>query len=853
MKKKTKFVCVILIIVFLYIIACVTVKYYYTKNFIKNISTILEVEKNVEIKKITIGKITFNIINISNVYITKNQKKILYIKDIHIELSKYSFLIFIPKIKKITVYNADIDFNVLSNIDIQDIKGFKIPKHIFLSKALIYKIPSIKHIQIDNGVVKFGSTITLEADLASNKDSSYKLNYSFNTSNKQISASLYNKNNKITYNSDSKSIKINGQGTRIDFLTSSLLNNILPLEEDNEPFKIEIHGEKDQQNGSVIFKTINVDSRVLKVFGNASIFEKEFSINMAIPVILINKDELYKTVSFFAKITEIYQLIPAISNKNGLINIQIDSINNVIHNTNLNAEFKDSKLAKQVIVSSFGQDGKINIVGQNTKIKNANFLLAKITIQGTDINQVCNLASLQCKTAELSSFYITLHIMLSDYMTIIPFLRGKIGNANITANFNIKNQDSYDRIRGNIKLDNINIQNTNFFLQIGSDIRYKIGYTNSNIKVQIGNLKIKTNNFQNVSYTISTYDGKLYLRQIDIDSDEIKLKGFIEIKLNTIRPISRVKLQIDRINLPKLGASKYILNLYEYTSSDNSIRWKHDHFKLLNDNVLDFDMDLDVTLRNIVLNNDNIFDKGSIHIVLKELNMSIEKFELNTIEKGLLQLAGNIYIDNKPTLNLAFNLQNIKTENIVKNIFHLNFIKGGVSNCAGSILSSGNSIEELIYSMSGQFKILSAGFVMHGIDYENLIMNIPYINKKNELENLLQIDIFRNKTTVTSHSLEGEIKNGIIKSTGNFTTEYSADRTAINLMLQTLELSGVDIISFQLPQEVMTIPSTSIMMMLKGKLWETKIYFENDKIYESIRKVQNQDALEEMLKNQEVA
>ncbi|UAT42766.1 hypothetical protein GUI12_01145 [Anaplasmataceae bacterium AB001_6] len=848
---------------------------FYEKHFAKVMEKKLEeAQKQYNIKFLSVKSHAANEITISNISFIDDEEQLITIREIILTSSLKNRLIFSAKSKEITFRGMSGNVLVIEKIFGQIKETLDVTKILILDSNIHTNLSIVDKLSIKKGsIVIDKNELILHTDIEGRRsDIIYNISYTKKSTtsgdNKlnEHKILLKSDNTKVEIFSDETQLYLKGEGRNIGYLINDLSSNFLRIKEEDSNFKIDIIFNKESND----IENFLIQSDVLDVtLSNQNPNIKNISCNK-----IITDEENENSIN----VLPILSLIKTLFNHefdtkiNTNILFSIDNINNVQNSTYFQFNIQDTRLRSLLIKTDLMKNLNILINSGIEEMNNKQYSTLDTKIYGKTSKGLCDLLGIECDASYNDSVNIEMKSLLSDRMTIIPYIGGNIGQSNLYVSGNIKEVTDHSIIAGKITLHNLKFQKVLKGTSIFNYLKYNASNLDMKIDVDFKNLSMPSGTLiEKLMFDVKSTEDGILIRDINYQSEKNDIKGSILIKFHYLNPEFNINFQSNYINISDFTVPHFIRNID--TANEDKIMWNTKQFFSdkygITDNSIYPAITLNYHIENLNNNEVELLKKANIMINIKDsgsgtfqitgsgkeftnkvvapktlnddnINASAQQTSPQKIANGSLYFSGILSIKDKIfSFSTSFLLQNITMAKFMNNVFSIQDIDEGLCNISGNLSSKGINMYNIIKNLKGEVRLLATSINIKNFDINQIVRDVPKIKTQNELEGILQISIFNNNTHIRQLYSSHKINKGLLRSEGTFLTKYAAGKFASNMSILNFDINALSILSFQTP--ALKSDTMSVNMYMKGSVWKPKVYFDNNNIFNFVsqNKLQN--------------
>ncbi|QLK58458.1 AsmA family protein [Ehrlichia ruminantium] len=392
-------------------------------------------------------------------------------------------------------------------------------------------------------------------------------------------------------------------------------------------------------------------------------------------------------------------------------------------------------------------------------------------------------------------------------------------NSFISGNVDLYHVD-FDRYNINTKLSIENFMRMKWL----KDINYKVKFgTNINDSV------INKQHVNDLSFSIDIVQGKFNLDKIRFNAtDGSNLEGFVKvsIKPQDIRPKMSVQLKSSKYNSDFIVFPSLLRSIVDDSQKVVNIKWSDKDLNFYGLEHVDGDISIDI--QDFFSQDNNLIDFVFL-ASLKDSLMSINKLMFK-MDEGFVSISGKIGMGPSSSLSAVMSIANIGLDKLLKNI-NISGITGNVS-ISGSVQTQGKTITDWVSFLDGKIEFVAKGVNVVGIDFNKFIVDLLETKSKSDIAALTQISLYDNNTVFNFVNAGANIKRGTVASSMQFAIDNAGGVASANISLLQFALVSMLRLSFIPPG--MSSPA-HIDMSLQGQLWQPKITFDINNLYDMVK------------------
>ncbi|QGR02207.1 AsmA family protein [Ehrlichia ruminantium] len=835
---------------------------YYASHVLKQIENI---SNDISVKGVSnvTGSLILPKIVVSNLYVERGDelssyKSAILIERLELKISLLSLLLFSPKVYAITVDGLSMPLGSFVDIfttfkkDSFQISNFNIINSVinthndrtsFNSKPIYIKEGSVKTVhgaKVISGLLDIGkNSYTLSGDVLLEKEQ-YRITGDISSEFTKVTLSGVSYDNKfdgvIVAKGSNFSQFINdfsetNKTSIFSFINSheefSLSSNIKLMDKTFELTDFKVATGSLNGTGHIVCSdyyscNINVDFSKIDIDYLSNDNEANYS----------NKGS--RTLDHFST------LVSKDLNYRVRVNVkEIKYRNQVSNNLVMDLDISDGKVnVDRMVVMLPGDNNILHVEGSINSNDLVSSFNGKIKIDGYDFRSFTSwLFPLDCSVKESSNeFSLQSDVYIAPRIFSLSNIKVLTnGFGDLKGQLKIKYDKKSSFISGNVDIYHANFDkyNVNTKLDVENfmrmkwlkDIKYKVKF-DTNVSDSI----IRARHVNDLNFSIGVVQGKFSVDKIHFNAtDGSNLEGFVKVSIRPqdVRPKMSVQLRSNKYNSDFMVFPSLIRRVFDDSKKVINIKWS--------DNDLNFyglehvDGDINIEIKDLFSKNNNLIDFVFL-ASLKDSLMSINKLMFK-MDEGFVSASGKIGIGSTSSLSAVMSIANIGLDKLLNNI-NINGVTGNVS-ISGSVQTQGKTITDWVNFLDGKMEFVAKGVNIAGIDLNKFITDLLDTKSKSEIAALSQISLYNNNTVFNFVNAGANIKRGTIASSLQFAIDNAGGVASANISLLQFALISMLRLSFIPPG--MSSPS-HVDMSVQGQLWQPKITFDINNLYDMVRK-----------------
>ncbi|ABD45169.1 asmA family protein [Ehrlichia chaffeensis str. Heartland] len=836
---------------------------YYASHVLKQIE---DISGDVSVKGV--GKVTGRLILpkivINNLYIEGhgnellNHKSTILISRLELKISLLSLLLFSPKVNAITIDGLNIPLGNLLDLFSSfqsknfNIKTFNVFNSVvntsydgtsFNSKPISIKSGTIKTVsdmKVINGLLSIGKNdYNVVADISLNEEH-------------RINANIYSQSTKVTLSGVAAGNAFDGVILTNGSDFSQFINDISETNKTSIFSFINSHEEFSlSTNIKLLDKTFELNDFKLStdsMEGIGKVICSNYaSCSANIDFSRIDVDRLYGVKhesDVYRKDSRTLDYLNTLISENLNYNIkasakEIKYHDQVSSNLIMDLEVSKGKISiNQMTIMLPGNNNVLHVegnVGSNDLISSFH---GKLKINGDDF---CSFAKwlfpiqVESKSSDKFSIQSDLYVAPRVFsLSHIEVLTDSFGD--VKGQLRIKYDRKGSAVVGDIEIHNIDFDQykINEKLKIEDfmpmkwlkDIKYKI-----NVDTNISDFIIQKQQVSNLSFLVNVMQSKFAIDKIRFNgADGSDLSGFIKAYIGSqdLKPKILVSLKGNKYNTAFIKFPSLIRYVLDGSNKVTNIKWSNEDLKFYG--LEHVDGNIDINIKNFI-SKDNSLKDFVLSSSLKDNLMSVNKLMFK-VDDGFVSASGKIGMgSNTYSLSAVLSIANIGLNNLLKHI-NVDGITGNVS-ISGSVQTQGKTLVDWINALDGKMEVVAKGVNVVGVDFNKFIISLLDVQSKSDVAALTQIGLYENNTVFNFISAGANIRRGNIISSLQFAIDNASGMASANISLLQFAVMSKIRLSFIRPN--VSSPS-NVDMSLNGQLWQPRINFNVNALYEEIVK-----------------
>ncbi|AAZ68170.1 AsmA family protein [Ehrlichia canis] len=836
---------------------------YYASHILKQIEDISDYVTVKGVGSVT-GKLILPKIIVNNLYIEghgklSTHKSTILVNQLELKISLLSLLLFSPKVNTITVDGLSIPlgnlvslfssfqgksfnintFNIVNSVVNTDYDGTS-----FNSKPISIKEGSIKTIngaKVINGLLSIGKNdYNLVGDVSVNED------------HNKINANVYSQSTKVTLSGVASGNKFDGvvlaNGTDfsqfINDISETNKTSIFSFINSNEEFSLSANLKLSGQSFELNDLKVSTDS----IDGIGKIVCSSYaSCDASVDFSKINIDHLSGSNNgsdAYSKESRTLDYFNTLISENLDYKVKISAKEIKYHDevsSNLALDFEVLKGKININKMTVMLPGNNNVLSIEGSIGSSDLISSfngKLKVVGDDFVSFAKwLFPIQINLESSSKFSIQSDLYLAPRvfsLSNVEILTKNFGDAE--GQLKIKYDKKSRSVSGSIGLSNIDFDlykvneelNLENFMPMKwlKDIKYKI-----NVETRLSNFLIQKQRVDNLSFLVSIVQGKFGIDKIRFSgADGSDLSGFVKASIGSqdLKPKISVNLKGNKFSTAFIKFPALIHDVVDASNKVTNIKWLNHDLKFYG--LEHVDGDIDINIKNFVAKNNALTD-FVFSSSLKDSLMSINKLMFK-IDDGFVSTSGKVGIgSNTSSLSAVISVANIGLNNLLQ-YARVDGVTGNVS-ISGSIQTQGKSLVDWVNALEGKMEIVAKGVNVDGVDFNKFIIDLLDAKSKSDVVALTQIGLYDNNTVFNFINAGANISRGNVISSLQFAIDNASGVASANVSLLQFAVTSKVRLSFMRPG--VSLPA-NIDMSLYGQLWQPKMSFNVNSLYEEIVK-----------------
>ena len=840
---------------------------YYTSHVLKQIE---DISSDITVKGVgdVTGKLIFPKIVINNLYIEGHDellsnKSTILIDQLELKISLLSLLLFSPRVDTVTIDGLNISLRYLIDLfsssrrESFNIKAFNIVNSVVNTNYDGTSFNS-KSISIKNGTIKTVNGVEVVSGLLGIGKNDYNLIAEIlqDGEHSKINMNVYSQLTKATLSGMASDNKFDGMVLAHGDDFSQFINDISETNKTSIFSFINSH-EKFSLSSSIklsgkafALNDFKISTDSVEGIGKV-ICSNYASCDGNIDFARIDIDRLYgfnREDDVYKRDSRILDYFSTLISKN---------LNYGIRASAKKIKYHD-EMSTNLIIDLAVLQGKVNINKMTAMLPgNNNVLYIEGNIGSNDL---------------ISNFHGKLKIIGDDFCSFAKWLFPMQVNSSASGKFSIQSDlyiaprvfslshaevltENFGDMKGQLKIKydkknssvigDVEIRNIDFdqytideklkienFMPMKwlKNIKYKI-----NVGTNISDFVIQKQKVNNLSFLVNVVRGKFGIDKIRFHgADGSDLNGFIKASagFQDLKPKILVNLKGNKYNTAFIKFPSLIRNVFDESNKMTNIKWSNEDLKFYG--LEHVDGNIDINIENLV-SRDNTLVNFVLSSSLKDNLMSINRLMFK-VDDGFVSASGKVGMgSNTSSLSAVISIANIGVNNLLKYI-NVNEVTGNVS-ISGSIQTQGRTLIDWINALDGKMEVVAKGINVTGVDFNKFIVELLDVQSKSDIAALTQIGLYRNNTVFNFINAGANIKRGNILSSLQFAIDNASGVASANISLLQFAVMSKVRLSFMHPG--VSSPS-NIDMSLHGQLWQPKISFDVNALYEEIVKRINQ-------------
>ncbi|WP_395878197.1 AsmA family protein [Ehrlichia muris] len=833
---------------------------YYTSHVLKQIE---DISSDITVKGVgeITGKFILPKIVINNLYIEGHSKLLdhkstILVNQLELKISLLSLLLFSPKIDTVTIDGLNVSLRDLIDLfSSSRHKSFNIRTFNIVNSVVNTNYDGTsnsKPMSIKNGTINTVNGARVISGLLSIGKNDYNLvaNISRDGEHNRINVDVYSQLTKVTLSGMASDSKFDGMilANGSDF--SQFINDI------------------SETNKTSIFSFINSHEK-FSLSSNVKLSDKAFALS-DFKIFTDSVEGVGKVVCSsylscdsnidFAKI-DIDRLY-GLNREEGVYKRDsriLDYFNTLISenlNYNIKASAKEikyhGKISTNLIIDLAILQGKVNVNKMTAILPGNNNVLyiegnvasndlisnfqGKLKIIGDDFYSFAKwLFPIKVDSKPSSGFSIQSDLYIAPRVFSLSHIEVLTENfGDMKGQLKIKHDKKSSSVIGDVEIRNIDFSqykideelNTENFMLMRwlKDIKYKI-----NVDTNINNFVIQKQKVDNLSFLVSIAQGKFGINKIRFHgADGSDLNGFIKASIGSqdLKPKILVNLKGNKYNTAFIKFPSLIRNIFDESNRVNNIKWSNEDFKFYG--LEHVDGNIDINIKNFV-SRDSTLVNFVFSSSLKDNLMSINKLMFK-VDDGFVSASGKVGMgSNTSSLSAVISIANVGVNSLLKYI-NVNGVTGNVS-ISGSIQTQGRTLVDWVNALDGKMEIVAKGVSVAGVDFNKFIVELLDVQSKSDVAALTQIGLYKNNTVFNFINAGANIKRGNILAALQFAIDNASGVASANISL--LQFAVVSKARLSFMRSGASSPS-NIDMSVHGQLWQPKISFNVNALYEEV-------------------
>lgn len=830
--KKLKF---LLIVILLVAFASTIITYFSTSSFsAEKYKTLLEEELSGFLAyKVKIeGEVVLNYpnvlaYNVQIIDLVRDSAVVGVIETVKLNFGFFDWLYNKPKVSKIELKGGHI---IISAFLAQAAPLRHLNHKVEVSNLILNDFILLDNVLIAEG--KFYTTLSEVSFKGQLMGKQTKKKYTTNfTYNNIQDLMLYLKSDsaelKIDFSKNKEDFTVTGKGLPI------LLNDFTKISHDivSESVAFQLNARANIDSQSFSLEDINFTSDIGSLKGKWIYEDKRLEVNLQSENLNIHTlNYKKKDLVFFSIINQFNNLISKLNQKdiNTNISIRLSDISAVpedLNNLTLHVSNSEQKSTNISLLGKFNNNLQFEVKGLAAVDKYKPYSIGSIKLNGLPSKAILDFFGL---VEPLTPAILNLEsqFYLAPQMFYLKDLKFRWGNIAILGNLNLQEYGTNKSIKINLNGYNVNLDASNISANIPQILANPKLETYLNLELY--NLNYKNKSFDKVKFSLSAADGKVTLKNIDIEDASINLKAHLEyqplnINANLTGKVYGKYLDLGIINIEKLAVIKRNNNI-------SNIFWSN---RPLNFTFFEnYNGGLNVKFEKIKWET-QLFTKAELITTFASGIVNFQKIHCEG-DKKEFNASGSLSAAEDNLIKMSFSYTNFDMLPLFKESLKINAIKGRYS-CVGSFNTHGKNIKEFVNNSNGKLELAARQVEIEGVNFNSLVEKLPSVTNKRALEDLTKVDFFEGNTSFKALDGKVNIANGIGASVLHFATSTTNGVVATNFLLDSLKINSIAQIFFIVPKWNNT--PISIDMHIENNIWEPKIFFDNDKVFSLIQAV----------------
>ncbi|QXK92223.1 AsmA family protein [Neoehrlichia mikurensis] len=418
--------------------------------------------------------------------------------------------------------------------------------------------------------------------------------------------------------------------------------------------------------------------------------------------------------------------------------------------------------------------------------------------------------------------------------TNIKFVTNNVGS--IQGDFRIK----YDRNKGNF-IGNINVKdfNCNYYkltkkVNFEEDVMSfkwlkKLGYR-VKINFQLSDILLNESIIKKLSFFANIASKKMSIERIQFaDEYGSNLQGFMRaiISSHDVRPKILLRLRGEKYDSNFIKLPKIINTLVDNDKKVQQMKWSNNRIRFFG--LGNSDGNIDINIQKVIFKK-SIINDFQFSSDIRDGLMSIKKLKF-VIDEGSVEFNGNVGMGDIPSLSAVLSISNIQLQHIARGL-NITGVQGNVS-ISGSVKTQGNNLVEWMNALDGKVEFAARGVDISDINFNLFIKNLFMARSKSDIASLVKVSLYSDSTLFSMINGKSDIKKG----TASSSIEFKIDN-AVGVMSANFSFVNFSIVSlckfFFIPSGALS--SVSIDMDLQGYIWQPKMTFNIDSLYDLAHK-----------------
>ncbi|MDN5248353.1 MAG: AsmA-like C-terminal region-containing protein [Wolbachia endosymbiont of Tyrophagus putrescentiae] len=803
---------------------------------------IQKLEVGDDVKVHIAGKIEASLITpkvtLHNVYIQYNRNKeqklsdLVSIGKIEVKPSLLSLLMFSLQPKSIALLDMKSSqknlFNIINAKFTNSITDVTIKDgHISIEDDCI----DIKKISIRKNK-KFFGTIKI-------KNSDYDFSGEVNAEKKNLDINIESNLISLLFKGSRDQSKINGNlqltinnshGTinnLVKIVNFNLLSNFIPDE------SIKILSNVSIDENQLIINDLKLDSDTIQMNGKIHRDRKSNHTNVNANFSKVNLDAIQSSLEKKANVKDILECLKKVipQNLNLDFDVKASSITyekKILDNFHATVKFADGSAAAKMVLKLPGINNMFYLSGKASSNNILSEFNGNIQIEGNDFKSFvgCIFPSITVKENNKNQFTFYSKVHFSPRVVSVSDIKLLNNQELLQGSIRISYTKKHNMIDGGLNFHNFNADN--YDVKDLSKVKWLKNFKyDVNIRTSINNLKSNNKKIKNVDYLLNIEKNRLVADNIKIYGKDFDANGSIKILIDKkyTKPLWNIDFTGKKFNANIIKLPNFI----EKTGNlRNKMQLSQDNLDFLNA-IENFDANIHINTENFNTKDNALKD---FHLDASVGNNTVTIRQVGySLGSGTVIFQGYLRADSVYTKFLISGLDIDK----VSQTIGVNNITGPVS-LSGTLKTQGKNFYEWARNSSGGVNFGAQKVTLSNIDLNSFVTNILNSQSKYEIAAFTDTEIYKNNTPLRNIKGKADINNGVCSTSLQFETDKASGSVSANLALYELTVDSILRLFF--------IPSNQskpihIDMHLGGPIWQPRINFDVDKIFNTLSNKNN--------------